>query len=84
MYLVIQEKWNHLALLPEPVRMADVPAKTEPGEGFPASPCVHICKLDDNGVCTGCRRSIDEIAGWSEMTAEEQWRVVDDLPGRRG
>jgi predicted Fe-S protein YdhL (DUF1289 family) len=25
------------------------------------SPCVGVCKLDDNNICVGCNRSIEEI-----------------------
>jgi uncharacterized protein len=32
-------------------------------EGVP-SPCVDICRLDDNGLCIGCRRTIGEISEW--------------------
>ncbi|MGH8504474.1 MAG: DUF1289 domain-containing protein [Stenotrophobium sp.] len=31
-----------------------------------ASPCIEVCKLDDANVCTGCGRSLDEIAEWSQ------------------
>lgn len=31
-----------------------------------ASPCIGICKLDPQSVCTGCGRSIVEIAEWSK------------------
>jgi predicted Fe-S protein YdhL (DUF1289 family) len=37
------------------------------------SPCVKICRLDPAGrVCLGCFRSLDEIALWSGMTAEQR------------
>jgi len=49
----------------------------------PPSPCIDICKLNVNGVCIGCKRTIAEIAQWSAMTAEEQWRVVNALPERQ-
>ena len=39
------------------------------------SPCIQVCKLNDCGVCIGCFRTIDEIAGWTEMT-ESQKRLV--------
>ncbi|MBA3564616.1 MAG: DUF1289 domain-containing protein [Gammaproteobacteria bacterium] len=48
----------------------------------PASPCIDVCRMNDRGYCEGCLRSIDEIADWSGMTAEEQWAVLDRL-GRR-
>ncbi|MCG2634302.1 MAG: DUF1289 domain-containing protein [Gammaproteobacteria bacterium] len=36
-------------------------------EAFDAveSPCVRNCCLDDDGVCMGCFRSVDEITGWA-------------------
>lgn len=30
-----------------------------------ASPCIQVCVLDALNVCTGCGRSLDEIAEWS-------------------
>jgi predicted Fe-S protein YdhL (DUF1289 family) len=32
----------------------------------PPSPCVGICKLDENLVCTGCDRTIEEITNHPE------------------
>jgi hypothetical protein len=58
-------------------------SKTPRASAFPPSPCIGICKLDENEVCTGCKRTIAEIAEWPEMTAEEQWRVVNALPQRK-
>ena len=26
-----------------------------------ASPCVSICALDEQDICTGCQRTVDEI-----------------------
>jgi predicted Fe-S protein YdhL (DUF1289 family) len=47
------------------------------------SPCVKICTLDArSGLCLGCRRSIDEIARWSVMSAAERAWVISDLPAR--
>jgi predicted Fe-S protein YdhL (DUF1289 family) len=37
------------------------------------SPCVKVCALDPgNGLCRGCFRTLQEIADWLEMTAEEK------------
>ena len=30
----------------------------------PGSPCVRQCCLDDQDVCLGCGRRLDEILGW--------------------
>jgi predicted Fe-S protein YdhL (DUF1289 family) len=31
----------------------------------------------------GCLRTIDEIVRWREMSASEQWQVIDSLAARR-
>ena len=47
------------------------------------SPCIKICTLDArSGLCLGCGRTIDEIAQWTTMSAEERQRVMAELPGR--
>jgi predicted Fe-S protein YdhL (DUF1289 family) len=50
--------------------------------GYPQSPCIRQCVLDDRKVCIGCKRTIDEIMAWSTMSAEEQWALVRMLPNR--
>src|SRR6185503_8066350 len=47
------------------------------------SPCIKVCVLGPGDRCTGCLRTIDEIAAWSAMSAEEQWAVVRALDYRR-
>ena len=47
------------------------------------TPCVKICTLDArSGMCLGCGRGIDEIAGWSAMSAAERARIMNELPFR--
>ena len=48
----------------------------------PPSPCVSICTLDDDRVCLGCRRTLEEIRCWARLPAEEQWQIVKDLKRR--
>ncbi len=49
------------------------------------SPCVNVCRMNARtGYCEGCLRTIDEIAGWSQFTAEEKRAVLARLPARRG
>jgi len=49
-----------------------------------ASPCVNICRMDEtNGYCEGCRRSLEEIAFWSQYTASEKRAVLALLPARK-
>jgi len=47
------------------------------------SPCVQICVVHpETRICTGCYRTIDEIADWSRMTPEARRNIMDDLPAR--
>ena len=49
-----------------------------------ASPCVDVCRMDAaNGYCEGCRRSLDEIASWSDYSAAEKRVVLAQLPARK-
>ena len=44
------------------------------------SPCRQLCALDPaTRTCTGCGRTLDEIARWSSMTRAEQQAVLDRL-----
>lgn len=48
------------------------------------SPCVLVCVMDDeSGLCLGCFRTLDEVAGWSGLTPEGRDSVMDELPSRR-
>ncbi|MEO1202349.1 MAG: DUF1289 domain-containing protein [Pseudomonadota bacterium] len=38
-----------------------------------------ICTLDEENRCLGCGRTLDQIAGWSQMSLAEQWAVVDEI-----
>ncbi|WGH78646.1 DUF1289 domain-containing protein [Jannaschia ovalis] len=47
------------------------------------SPCVRVCVVHpETRLCTGCLRSIDEIAAWSRMTPEGRAAVMAELPTR--
>ncbi|MGE7958818.1 DUF1289 domain-containing protein [Pseudomonas sp. NPDC089530] len=41
-----------------------------------SSPCVSICALDDDDICTGCQRTVDEITRWSRMDNAERREVL--------
>lgn len=47
------------------------------------SPCISWCVMDTaRGWCGGCYRTLAEIAGWSEYTADEKRAVLARLPAR--
>ncbi|VDS07213.1 hypothetical protein PARHAE_00386 [Paracoccus haematequi] len=48
------------------------------------SPCIKVCVIDPaSGLCTGCWRSLDEIAAWATLSPEARQRIMADLPARR-
>ncbi|MBL8565774.1 MAG: DUF1289 domain-containing protein [Hyphomicrobiaceae bacterium] len=47
------------------------------------SPCVDICTMDQaSGLCVGCGRTLDEIAGWSRLGDAERRRIMSGLARR--
>jgi uncharacterized protein len=50
----------------------------------PISPCIGICIMDPRTrQCRGCLRTIEEIAGWYEASAEEKRALLVVLAARR-
>jgi uncharacterized protein len=47
------------------------------------SPCIKVCTYEaGSGLCSGCGRTLDEIARWSQMRDEERRRIMAELPAR--
>ena len=44
-----------------------------------ASPCVDICRLDAQGLCVGCRRTIEEIAEWPRASEARRREILREL-----
>jgi len=48
------------------------------------SPCINICQIERaTGLCTGCLRTLDEIAGWAGYSDDKRTEVLSDLKRRR-
>lgn len=48
------------------------------------SPCVGVCKMDaEKGWCSGCYRSLEEIAGWSRMPDSDKRRLWVQVEARQ-
>ncbi|MGA9856170.1 MAG: DUF1289 domain-containing protein [Gammaproteobacteria bacterium] len=48
-----------------------------------ASPCVSICCLDEDDICIGCGRTLDEIRRWSDMPVQEKRETLRYSAERR-
>ena len=47
------------------------------------SPCISVCVMDADGVlCTGCFRTLAEIAAWGTLDADAKRRILAALPAR--
>lgn len=46
------------------------------------SPCVSVCLLDEQDVCTGCFRTAQEITDWFGLDDEARLAVIDATHAR--
>ncbi len=48
-----------------------------------SSPCQNICTLDPSGrVCLACKRRIEEIVQWGQLSERERQAIMAELPSR--
>ncbi len=48
------------------------------------SPCIKVCDIDPvTRLCTGCARTLDEIALWSRLSDAQRKHIMALLPARR-
>ena len=48
------------------------------------SPCISVCVIEQRtGLCTGCQRTLDEIAAWSVLDDAERRAVWTRIGLRR-
>ena len=56
----------------------------EPETTTVVCPCLYICQIDDvSGICRGCFRTSEEIAGWQSATEDEKLAVLAAIDRRR-
>jgi uncharacterized protein len=57
---------------------------TRSGDAEVASPCTSVCTIDaETRLCAGCYRTLDEIAGWIDLSAEQKRALLATLLIRR-
>ena len=49
----------------------------------PVSPCIGVCRMDAEGLCIGCRRTLAEIARWGTMSDTERLRCMREVLPKR-
>ena len=50
---------------------------------FVPSPCVSQCCLDENDVCVGCFRHVDEITGWHSADSQRRRKIISNCDERK-
>lgn len=49
-----------------------------------ASPCINVCQIDaHSGLCSGCFRTLAEIAAWSSAANDYRLRILQAVERRR-
>jgi uncharacterized protein len=48
-----------------------------------ASPCVRNCCLNEQDICLGCFRHLDEITGWHGMSEQQKRTILANCQQRR-
>lgn len=41
------------------------------------SPCIAQCELDDEAICKGCYRTVDDIVAWRKMSDDERLAAME-------
>ncbi len=60
-------------------------AATDRPPVFAASPCINVCRMDaESGLCAGCLRTLDEIAGWARASNDARLAILAEVERRRG
>jgi predicted Fe-S protein YdhL (DUF1289 family) len=59
------------------------PLPQVPAIDLPASPCVRNCCLDDDDVCLGCGRKLDEILAWHGADTAGRQQILASAAERR-
>ena len=47
-----------------------------------ASPCISLCRLDDQDICKGCYRTSEEIQTWVYLDDDQRQHVIDKCQQR--
>jgi uncharacterized protein len=43
------------------------------------SPCIEVCRLNPQGLCVGCRRTLAEISEWPHASDARRLEILREL-----
>jgi predicted Fe-S protein YdhL (DUF1289 family) len=46
------------------------------------SPCIDVCRLNAQGLCVGCRRTLQEISEWPHASDARRLEILRELNTR--
>lgn len=74
---------KHQGLTPSDLRLQAKASRVLQSDELPPSPCISVCRMsDDTTYCEGCWRTLEEIAGWGQRSADDK-RTVWQQIGKR-
>ena len=47
-----------------------------------SSPCIGVCQYNNEEVCSGCFRTLEEISQWTKISDVEREKIMDELDAR--
>lgn len=47
-----------------------------------STPCISVCKYNDNNYCIGCKRHMNEIFDWLDYSEDMRIAIMKDLIDR--
>tara|TARA_B100000780_G_C21084325_1_gene436756 strand:+ start:1121 stop:1306 length:186 start_codon:yes stop_codon:yes gene_type:complete len=46
------------------------------------SPCIGVCQYNNEELCSGCFRTVDEISKWTKISNDEREKIMGELDSR--
>jgi len=43
------------------------------------TPCIGVCTLNADNICLGCRRTLQEIADWTQLSDAQRQHIMQRL-----
>ena len=48
-----------------------------------STPCISVCKYNDNNYCIGCNRHMNEIFDWFDYDDKKRISIMEELIDRK-